>query len=75
VRSSSIFFSRVLFFLVDRTDDLGVLARRIALQRRGVVPGLPVEGIGLATGVVEYGLGPAFGLGDHALGFGPGLGE
>jgi hypothetical protein len=34
-----------------------VLARRIALQRRGLLPGLPVPGFGSATGVIEQGLG------------------
>jgi hypothetical protein len=29
--------------LGDRTEDLGVLARRLALQRRGLVPGLPLR--------------------------------
>jgi hypothetical protein len=50
-----------------------VLARPIALQRRGLLPGLPVPGFGSATGVIEQGLGPSgFGRSHLAV---PDLGE
>src|SRR6478672_3064949 len=61
--------------LADRAEDLGVLASRVTLQRRSLLPGLPVQRLRSGTSVIEHGLGPGPGLVDHAVGLSPGVRE
>jgi hypothetical protein len=52
-----------------------VLARRIAIQCRHLLPRLSVESLGSDTGIVKRRLGLGSRLGDHALGLCPCLGD
>src|SRR5918997_2208605 len=61
--------------LVDRAEDLGVLARCVALQRGSLLAGLPLQSLGPGTGVAQHGLGSRSGLVDHTVGLGSGIGE
>src|SRR5947209_8814782 len=61
--------------LADRAEDLGVLASCVALQRRSLLPGLPVQSLSSGTSVIEHGLGPGPGLVHHAVGLRPGVRE